>query len=267
MVQQRVAPQSRLVSGLAVVAAALGAALVIVWVYVRMQQSRTVALYQEEEARALAELEDHKILLGFVRRYDWVEQVDLHWPYGEGQRPLCDELIPLRRLGALWSLYISNFQLSNESFYHLSTLSGLQNLEFSSVDVPGVALTHLTKLPALQCLSFRGSSLSDADVEPLVELSGLYSLEVQSCPLTDASVGHLSKMKFLSRLTLDNTFISQDGVVELRTALCRTDIQWTPWDPEDRRPGSKSKWMREKAGSTGGDSVEHSRVGLRGRAR
>ncbi len=148
----------------------------------------------------------------------------------------------LASLPRLVSITFRNSSLTDASLAHLAELDGLMYLTIEGkAEFQGESVRYLAKLPRLARLTFRNTSLTDAGLEQLVEVDWVTDLAIVGSEITDAAVSSISKMTFLDTLVLDSTPLSQEAGDRIREALPSTQIEWTPWDPADKRFGWQTR--------------------------
>ena len=77
---------------------------------------------------------------------------------------------------------------------------------------------------------------TDDDLASLEPLGGLQFLDLSGSPITDAGLAHLKGLKNLSWVQLTNTRVTSRGVEDLKRALPKANVYWTPAGIPPPRP-------------------------------
>jgi len=123
-------------------------------------------------------------------------------------------------LARLEKLYLAGCQrITDEGLAHLAGLTDLRLLDLSLTPVSDAGLAYLRPLTRLRLLYLVGCDrVTDDGVAHVVRLTGLQKLFLDGCRgLTDAGLRHLSSLAGLRYLGLDDTAITDDGLLALRS--------------------------------------------------
>ena len=134
-----------------------------------------------------------------------------------------NDLTPLAGLKNLRWLAIRGTPVSDLTL--LARLTGLKELELEYTQVSD--LTPLAKLASLEVLFLSNTQVSD--ITPLAKLTSLQELYLDGTPVSD--ITPLATLTSLRELYLEGTPVREEQVEELRRALPKCEIFWTPPDP------------------------------------
>lgn len=226
---------------LAITLTALGVGCIVLLVgrraVVEYRYARAVAAHKEQQAGIVARLP-----FRLQATYAANGSVTALFLSCDDQRDInASELAPLRKLHGPSILDMCGCSLSDDAFRQLGALEFVGSMQFSIVAFQNRSLRHLTNAPRLFSLRFHDCTLTDAGLAQLAQIDGLAYLEILGSEITDAAIDPLSNMDALERLVLDSTPLSEEGVERLRKALPHTEIEWTPWDPADKRFGWQTR--------------------------
>ncbi|HEY9679352.1 MAG TPA: protein kinase [Drouetiella sp.] len=135
----------------------------------------------------------------------------------------------MSQLTNLTELRLARTEITQEDLKDICTLHKLISLAIWASDSQVKDLSPLTKLTKLQRLDLSHSQVSDEVVKKVAPFPYLTNLYINDCPrITDASLKSLEKST-LSRISLAQTAITDDGLASLAkmTRLNRVDIEST----------------------------------------
>jgi Leucine-rich repeat (LRR) protein len=107
----------------------------------------------------------------------------------------------------------------------------LEHLDLSGTQVEDQFAKELGGLTALRNLSIRHTPISDGALKYLEPLTNLEELDVGGVTrITDAGILHICKLTNLSKLNLEGTQVTAEGVLRLRRSLrkCKVFGRETP---------------------------------------
>ena len=108
--------------------------------------------------------------------------------------PVTDaELVHLKRLAGLETLYLDGTQVSDEDLVHLQRLANLELLDLDGTQVTDAGLLHRKALPDLKVLALRSTRVTDTGLVHLKELTGLEDLYLHDTQVTNEGVEKLQK--------------------------------------------------------------------------
>ena len=110
----------------------------------------------------------------------------------------------------------------------LNKLGGLNSLALPQAAVNDAGLKEIAKLTQLKSLSLIGSPITDSGLAELKALKSLESLNLVDTNITEKAVPILSEMKKLDMLTIREKQVGKDGVVALKKALPKCDVNAMP---------------------------------------
>jgi hypothetical protein len=112
---------------------------------------------------------------------------------------------------------------------HLSGITKLEELNLSGTDITDAGLAHLSRLIKLEELNLSGADITDAGLVHLRGMAGLKKLDLSGTWITDAGLVNLSGLTKLETLSLRNTEVGEAGVVYLKnlTNLLSLDLWGT----------------------------------------
>ena len=141
----------------------------------------------------------------------------------------------------LESLSLSRTNIVDEDFVHLKGLTGLLDLNLSSMkQIDGSGLAHLTHFKALKELTCFNANIADSALEHIStiasledlnlymtqidgsglihikNLTSLKNLSLSKTSITDVSLAHLKDMTWLKELELYDTQIGDEGLANLK---------------------------------------------------
>jgi hypothetical protein len=129
------------------------------------------------------------------------------------------DLVALGRLVRLVELNISdNPAVTDKGLAHLSPLLLLKQLNLEGTGVVGTGLTSLTNLRQLEQLSLRGTRIGSSSLISLVRLKTVKQLFLGGKVGTDLTIGYVKRMPGLERLTLSDTMVSGQGLLQMKDA-------------------------------------------------
>jgi Leucine-rich repeat (LRR) protein len=100
----------------------------------------------------------------------------------------------------------------------LAKFDTLTSLSLLFADITDEALQHLDRLRSLESLSLPGS-IRDDNLAEIPVLGSLESLYLNYAYVTDASIEHLTKHPKLTRVNLEYTAVTDEGIARLQNAL------------------------------------------------
>jgi peroxiredoxin/Leucine-rich repeat (LRR) protein len=126
-----------------------------------------------------------------------------------------EDISPLATLGPddiqAISFSWNRCDIDDNDLQHLSGLTGLKYLGFSSTQIKGPGLVHLSGLKSLEALCLGRTEISDDSLKHVARLKSLKMLDLSSTKVTDAGLVHLRNLSSLERLSLGSTGISGKG--------------------------------------------------------
>ena len=126
-------------------------------------------------------------------------------------------LAVLDELQQVRHLVLYDTQLSNAELEHLARLHpNLLTLDLRMTEVTTTGLRHLSSLTQLQCLNLSGLQIDDEDLNHLRGLSQLRELYLTGTAVTGAGLEHLQGLTQLRRLYLDHTQVTDFGMKYLK---------------------------------------------------
>jgi Leucine-rich repeat (LRR) protein len=143
--------------------------------------------------------------------------------YGQG-------LAALGNMGARAPLKIiqaTNSQIGYQGFLQFRDFTQLQEINASSASVTDASLEGLKGLRDLRVVRLAGNLISDEGLRNLVAASDLELLDISKQPgISDNTLKRLRNFKKLSKLNIENTACSLQGVQDLKKALPSCEIQF-----------------------------------------
>jgi len=118
----------------------------------------------------------------------------------------------------LKSLNISITNITDAGMVYLKNLNSLEKVTLHGTKITGAGIKHLQG-KNLSILGLNQTDIGDADIEVIATFTYLQSLFLVGTKVTDASIPHLKKLKYLQRLDITGTKISQQGKQDLQTAM------------------------------------------------
>lgn len=144
-------------------------------------------------------------------------------PYLEEERlPAVDQLPALR------NLVLQETQTGDATMRRISKLKHLWSLDISQTNVTDMGLVHLARLRTLKRLSVgtwdRDRIVGDAGLKRVATTLDLESLWVLGHGFTDASIPVFERFKNLRELSLLHTLVTEKGIERLRATLPNCEI-------------------------------------------
>ena len=130
--------------------------------------------------------------------------------------PTDDELIYLKDMGRLQTLWLCNARVTDVGLVHLQELRRLSELVLLDTPVADSGLVYVKKITGLQVLQLSGTQVTDAGLVHLKELENLKGLVLSGTQFTDAGLVHLKELKRLNTLCLSGTRCTDAGLVHLK---------------------------------------------------
>lgn len=172
--------------------------------------------------------------------------------------PLTNEqLKETHSLRELQKLELIATAVTDAGLKHLASLKKLRELSLDSTPITDVGVKELARQRQWRTLSFADCKITDAAVVSLASQKQLTGLDLSSNPVTDACMPLLAKLKQLHWLTLQQAQItdqglkylaslkelrnldlggsrqvSANGIRNLRKALPKCAVEWTPPIPQ-----------------------------------
>ncbi len=132
------------------------------------------------------------------------------------------------RDGDIYYLDLSGKRITGVDFLQLSMLLKLQSLVFDDCEFCEFAATgfvHLRGLAHLQDLSCNFTTICDVAIAHLGALTSLRELDLFYCTdVTDRSLVHLSKLRYLKRMNVAGTSITDAGRTTLKNVLSECEV-------------------------------------------
>jgi hypothetical protein len=119
----------------------------------------------------------------------------------------------------------------DEDLMYLKPLSSLQTLFLDMDPVTDRGLVYLESLSHLRYLSLMKTDITDRGLEHLTKLTQLRVLTLLQDNITDDGIVYLKQMKNLRELYIQGTKITPKGVEELQKALPDTKIEFSSPSP------------------------------------
>jgi hypothetical protein len=113
-----------------------------------------------------------------------------------------ESVVILAELPNLEVLELEGLSLSSNGCRPLSKLTKLRELSLSNCDVDDAMFVHLTSLPSLKVLTLHGTNMTDACVDDLLRFQQLEILTLSQTNLTNDGIRRLVALRGLKRLSL-----------------------------------------------------------------
>jgi hypothetical protein len=124
----------------------------------------------------------------------------------------------------------------NRDIILLRPLTELQTLYLGGTRISDTGLEDLSRLPQIKTLNLQSIDVSDEGVKSIAEISDLEQLSLNYTPLTDKSLQHLASLPNLRFLALHGTDVTGGGIARLKSQRPLLDVSWSRAPtPEHRR--------------------------------
>jgi hypothetical protein len=120
----------------------------------------------------------------------------------------------LSRLPRLRTLNLTGNRVTSRIVPALNSCSELQHLYLSETDVDDAGIASLD-LPELEFLSLQGTRVTDACLHPLTRLPCLERLDLSRTLVTDEGLRIVAQSNSLAILTLNDTMVSREAVLDV----------------------------------------------------
>lgn len=122
-------------------------------------------------------------------------------------------------------IFLSYTDITDDGLRHLTKQPQLETVVLDHTEVGDEGLLTLRSLPNLTTLDLSGTAVTNDGLLGLQEFPALKTLVLMDNPqITDAAVGNLMLLKDLERLHLENSSVTNKGVMILRESLPGCEI-------------------------------------------
>jgi Leucine-rich repeat (LRR) protein len=111
------------------------------------------------------------------------------------------------------------YKPEDDNIHHLAGLVDLERLDLYGTFVNDASMAKLSSLTKLRDLSLRGTACGAVDMSYLASMPELRSLDLGESFVDDISMKEIGKLSNLEDLILWNTYVTNEGIVELEGKL------------------------------------------------
>lgn len=142
----------------------------------------------------------------------------------------------LAELETLTALDLSGTNVSDVGLSSIGSLPNLQDLRLNRTNVAGEAIKSLKARTALRSLHLADTLLTSPPLGELLACPNLKELDVRHTATGDAELLKLSEHRSLSRVWVEGTDVSPDGMVKFGTAAPKIQHDWKASPAEAKLP-------------------------------